>query len=253
LEIVHNTILAPQNSAIRSDGIVGTVLIANNAVYAQNGSAIRVQGTLGGLVVSGNVGLGGTQGVNMGYKDGSGIASDFVAASFSNNVPNNVFPASASALVNAGDATHVVSDDFNGTQRQGIADVGAYKFDAAGNPGWVLTTDFKDLPMGSSSSSSSSSGSGASSSSSGNPGSGGSGGGSASSSSSSGNVETGGAGGTGGSNSGDEGSCACRTGASSSNTIASQAWLFALGGLAIAVRGRRRNQTSAGRAERFRQ
>jgi MYXO-CTERM domain-containing protein len=57
-----------------------------------------------------------------------------------------VFPASGSALVGVADVAHLVVDDFNATARDGQADVGAYKFDADGNPGWTLGPGFKDLP-----------------------------------------------------------------------------------------------------------
>ena len=48
----------------------------------------------------------------------------------------DVFPAPGSILVAAGSPAHVVADDFNGTAREGVADVGAYLFSADGNPGW---------------------------------------------------------------------------------------------------------------------
>lgn len=209
IEIVHNTILAPQNNAIRSDGIVGSVLIANNAVYAQNGSAIRVGGDLGALVVTGNVGLGGLQGIATGYKDGGGIAMDFVSANFNNNVPNDVFPSAGSPLINAGDAAHVANDDFNGTLRQGAADVGAYKFDPGGNPGWTLSDDFKDVTGQGGSGGSGGSGTGGS-------GTGGSGtGGSATGGAGTGGTGGGAGGGDSGggdtSGGGDGGGCGCRT------------------------------------------
>lgn len=49
----------------------------------------------------------------------------------------------ARALVGSGDLAYVVADDFNGTLREGIADVGAYEFSADGNVGWPLDEDFK--------------------------------------------------------------------------------------------------------------
>jgi hypothetical protein len=33
--------------------------------------------------------------------------------------------------------------DFNETPRNGVADVGAYRYNSAGNPGWTLAEDFK--------------------------------------------------------------------------------------------------------------
>lgn len=232
IQIVHNTILAPQNNAIRSDGIVGSVLIANNAVYAQSGSAIRVGGDLGALVVAGNVGFGGTQGVATGYEDGAGLAMDFVGASFSNGVPNDVFPSPGSALPAAGDAAHVVEDDFNGTPRQGAADVGAYKFDPAGNPGWVLAADFKDVTGGV----------GTGGSGGGGPGTGGGGGmGTGGNGQGAAGGSGGGGGGGGGSGGGDDGGCGCRTAGGDSDGTA-LLWLLAPLALAAARRSRGRKR-----------
>ena len=142
LVIVHNTVLHPMNNALSLSGVTGSVLIANNALYAQSGSAIRASGSLGQVMVLGNVGIGGVSGVTGGFTQGS-LAADFVAANFSGMVPNDVFPKAGSKLIGAGDPAHVTADDFNGTPRGGVADVGAYKFLASGNPGWPLGPDFK--------------------------------------------------------------------------------------------------------------
>jgi MYXO-CTERM domain-containing protein len=149
LVIVHNTILHPSNAAITVSGLAGSLLIANNALYAQNGSAISLGGELGELVLSGNYGMGAFDGAATEF-DGSGsIESDFVGASFSGTVPNDVFPAMGSGLIGAGDVMHLVMDDFNGTPRGGAADVGAYEFDPAGNPGWPLAPGPKgETPVG---------------------------------------------------------------------------------------------------------
>ncbi len=144
LSIVHNTILKAGGDAIRSDGIVGTVTIANNAIYAQAGNAIRLSGDTSQVTVIGNVGVGSLSNVSGGFSATGSIASDFVAASFSGAPPNDVFPASGSMLIAAGDLTHVTVTDFNGTPRANVADAGAYKFDAAGNPGWTISAGFKD-------------------------------------------------------------------------------------------------------------
>jgi hypothetical protein len=66
------------------------------------------------------------------------IDVDFVGASFDGAPPMSVFPAPGGALVAAGSPVYVVADDFNGTPRVGIADIGAYLFSADGNPGWEL-------------------------------------------------------------------------------------------------------------------
>jgi hypothetical protein len=137
LVVVHNTVLHPTNTAISVSGATGSVVIANNAVYAQSGSAISGGG--GTVTAVGNVGVGG------GGVAAGDLATDFVAANYNNMPPVDVFPASGGGLVATGDVAHVVLDDFNGTPRDGIADVGAYRFSSTGNPGWVLAPDFKDL------------------------------------------------------------------------------------------------------------
>jgi hypothetical protein len=142
IQIVNNTILHPTNDAIASTGITGSVIIANNAVYAKQGNAIRVAGTLGQVITQGNVGMGATPGLVGGFSMGD-IATDFVGASFSGMIPNDVFPKAGSKLIGAADAQYLAADDFNGTLRNGAADVGAYKFDAAGNTGWTIVGGFK--------------------------------------------------------------------------------------------------------------
>lgn len=146
LEIVHNTVIVPSQSALRVSDISGPVLIANNALYAQNGSAIVINGGAAMVTVAGNAGLGGTSGVTAGFSDVGDIDSDFVAASFSGGVPNDPFPVMGSILAGAGDPNHVAPDDFNGTARDGVADIGAYKYHPAGNSGWPLGEGFKDPP-----------------------------------------------------------------------------------------------------------
>lgn len=143
LVITHNTVLAPANSAVSASGITGSVIIANNALFAQNGAAIQVAGNLSQLVVSGNAGSGGLVGVGSGFDPSGNIALDLTAASYSGQLPQNVFPASGSILVGAGNAAWLVADDFNYTARGTAADIGAYRFGPGGNPGWTLAEGFK--------------------------------------------------------------------------------------------------------------
>lgn len=145
LVIVHNTILAPNNDALSVRGATGAVTVANNALYAMSGRAFFVNGDASTITSAGNVGLGGQQGISGGYTDGA-LATDFAGASFSGAVPNDVFPAAGGGLVGTGAAAHVTGDDFNGTDRMGVADVGAYAFGAGTNPGWTLAAEFKPDP-----------------------------------------------------------------------------------------------------------
>jgi MYXO-CTERM domain-containing protein len=231
IQILFNTVLN-DGDGITSTGITGSVLIANNAVYSQNGNAIRVAGDLGGVTVAGNVGEGSLDGASSGLAAGS-LAADFIAASYGNAVPNDVFPKPGSALIGAGDSGHMVDDDFNGTLRNGVADVGAYVF-AASNPGWTLAAGFKDeTPV------------------TGTGGTGGGGiGGSSTGGSSSGGASNGGTGGSGasagsgaanaGGGSDDDSGCGCRTSRSSGSTSITLAI-----GLALALASRRRSRQGA--------
>ena len=143
IQVVHNTILT-EGDGIDVRNVVGPVVIANNAVYSQSGTAIRLlSGNLSLVSVAGNVGHGGLSGASSGFLEGKGIGADFVNAHYG-VPPINVFPKSGSALIGAASATHVASADFNGTSRSGSTDAGAYRFNAAGNPGWQIGAGFKN-------------------------------------------------------------------------------------------------------------
>lgn len=143
MQVIHNTVING-DAGIIVRNVVGPVVIANNAVYAQSGSAIRlVSGNLGMVTVAGNVGQGGLSGASSGYVEGKGIGADFVAATFG-VPPINVFPKAGSALIGAASTAHTAPLDFNGTLRAGSSDAGAYRFNAAGNPGWKIVAGFKN-------------------------------------------------------------------------------------------------------------
>jgi len=124
LDIRHNTVINPGEAVVKvstdEEGTSGPITVANNAYdsgyfYLPSGSTL-----------TGNV-------------DAS--ASDFVDLA-----AWNVFPAVGSALIGAGNTAYVVADDFNATPRNGVADAGAYLYSPDGNPGWALTSDFKEIP-----------------------------------------------------------------------------------------------------------
>jgi parallel beta-helix repeat protein len=143
INLIHNTIISG-SSGIEVRGVTGPVLISNNAVYAQ-GTAIRViSGDTGQVSLSGNVGAGGLSGATSGYTDGGGIATDMINANYSGSPPIDVFPSSGSALAASGDPAHVAAEDFNGNPRNGSVDAGAYVYQPGGNPGWMITTSFKE-------------------------------------------------------------------------------------------------------------
>ena len=145
LVITHNTVLSPSNSALRSNNIAGSVVIANNALFAQNGDAIRVSGDISQLTVETNAGSGGLTGVSTGFDDSGNIALDLESASYSGSLPQDVFPTVGSILVGAASPTYLDLDDFNGLPRSGAPDIGAYRWAPGGNPGWTLAEDFKEL------------------------------------------------------------------------------------------------------------
>ena len=143
MQVLHNTVIN-NDAGIVVRNVVGSVVVANNAVYAQSGSAIRlVSGNLSLVTVAGNVGQGGLSGASSGYTEGKGIGADFVAATFG-VPPIDVFPKAGSALIGAASTAHTAPLDFNGTSRTGSSDAGAYRFNAAGNPGWKVVAGFKN-------------------------------------------------------------------------------------------------------------
>ena len=136
LTVVHNTILKATNDGISIRNNSGTVLVANNAVFAMSGRAIFVNGTMSSITLAGNAGQG--AGVD------AATLADLVDGSYAGAPPMDLFPTAGGALVGAGSTDHVAADDFNGTARMGVADIGAYAFAAGGNPGWVIMAGFKD-------------------------------------------------------------------------------------------------------------
>ncbi len=146
LVITHNTVLAPSNSAIRSNNISGSVVIANNALYAQTGDAIRVSGNTSQLTVVANAGDGGTTGIGGGFDSSGSLAADLTAASYSGQLPQDVYPKDAPRLVSGASMAYLAGDDFNALDRGRENDIGAYKWVPGGNPGWLLSASFKQLP-----------------------------------------------------------------------------------------------------------
>ena len=144
IEFVHNTIISSGN-ALDVRNVSGPVLIANNAIYAL-GTAIRlISGDIGQVQITGNVGEGGTSGTSGGYTNGNGITNDLWNGHYEGSPPIDPFPATDSALIGSGNTDHVVTEDFNGSPRSGSADVGAYKFQSNGNPGWQIAEAFKSV------------------------------------------------------------------------------------------------------------
>jgi hypothetical protein len=132
--IQHNTVVNPTGNSVSVRMPAGEVVVANNALYPQSGMALFTNGTMSNVTAVGNIGP-------------RMLSLDFVAANATGKPPNDVFPKAGGALPDAGAVAQVTLDDFNGTPRNGVADVGAYVF-AATDPGWTLGAGFKPLPDG---------------------------------------------------------------------------------------------------------
>jgi hypothetical protein len=142
LTIIHNTFITA-NDALALRSIAGPAVVANNAIYSRDALAIRLTGTAAaGVVFAGNVGSGGLQGAPAGSISLTGnLPNDVVAVAFDASALD-AFPIMAGALAGSGDASHVLPVDFNGTPRNGIADVGAFAV-AATNPLPTISETFK--------------------------------------------------------------------------------------------------------------
>ena len=144
LVIANNTLLVPNGNGIKLNAVSGSVTIANNAIYAPNGRAIDANGTLGGIVSIANAGQGALNGVMSGFTAGGNVANDFVSANLSGVPPQNLIPHSA-MLTNKADVPTLVVDDFDGHPRGAQHDIGAYRTNADGSPGWLIGPGFKVL------------------------------------------------------------------------------------------------------------
>jgi hypothetical protein len=152
LQIVHNTVFSsrPGGAAIRvvlggGERLSGPVLLANNALYSSpSGFALRIPSAElqdGSITLAGNVGAGPAEGLP------ADIARDQwnPSGDLDRDLDESWYPRRDSRLIGAATARFAVADDFNQTPRGKTRDVGAYIFDRTGNPGWKLTTGFKDL------------------------------------------------------------------------------------------------------------
>ena len=144
LILVNNTVLKASGDAIHINDVAGDVLIANNALYAPNGRAIYVDGASNLAISLANVGTGSLTGVSGGFENTGNIATDFSLANYSGTPPMDLVPMSE-RLVGSANTDNLAADDFNLRLRIPQADVGAYRADPAGNPGWLLQAGFKSI------------------------------------------------------------------------------------------------------------
>jgi len=147
---IQNNTIRTSGSGIRVNDPAGGVLsgpieITNNAIYPAGGNhALRLTNKPG-FTIAGNVGTGPTI-MPAGQPAGAWSATGNLNGDFVNFIGFDAFPKPGSALHGTADGAFTVTDDFNRTARNGTLDVGAYVYDAAGNPGWQVTTGLKEFP-----------------------------------------------------------------------------------------------------------
>ncbi len=148
--IVNNTVFSTGGDNVLSvnhygQTYSGPVVVANNALYAtEDGRAITITGN-GDRTVVGNVGVGDHLPSFLGDDLPAWDPTGNLLADFESFASMNAFPIAGSDLIGEGDATYQPDVDFNGVSRSGTNDVGAYVYDSNGNPGWVITSAFKEF------------------------------------------------------------------------------------------------------------
>ena len=138
VDFIHNTILggAPGVKLSGWGHSVGLVL-ANNAVYCEK-DPVRVS-DLDGATITGNVFCPRPSRLpENSYVLGQSPLLDFLDLS-----ERNLYPTMDSPLIAAGDPLFSTGRDFNGTDRGGTPDVGAYAWTGVKNPGWKIVEGFK--------------------------------------------------------------------------------------------------------------
>ncbi len=150
LTIVNNTVFSVGGNSVfsinHSGALSGPIIVANNALYAtQGGRAIRIPS--GDVTLAGNVGVGFDSPSSLSNNPSEWDPTGNLLADFGSFASRDAFPIAGSKLIGAGNASYQPEYDFNGVSRSGSADVGAYVFDAAGNPGWQIASAFKEFPV----------------------------------------------------------------------------------------------------------
>ncbi|MEZ4317718.1 MAG: right-handed parallel beta-helix repeat-containing protein [Myxococcota bacterium] len=156
--ISYNTIALTDDWAVRLDDWPDRdgMVFSSNVVANITGRGLLYDNDLGDeeidttTYVTGNVVSGLVDGIDITlYPDwfvpGAGVAD------FTDVAAWDFYPVNQSQLVGSADPASdawVPEVDFNGVARNGAAPtVGAYEWEGAGNPGWVLQEDFKDLEV----------------------------------------------------------------------------------------------------------
>jgi len=152
LTIVNNTVFSTGGRDVldiyKSGTLSGPIVVANNALYAtDDGRAIRLPSS-GDITVVGNLGIGFDQPASLSNDPSAWDPTGNLLADFGSFASMDAFPIPGSNLIGAGDASYQPDVDFNGISRSGSNDVGAYVYNAAGNPGWQIVSAFKEISEG---------------------------------------------------------------------------------------------------------
>ncbi len=133
LQIINNTFVSRGSDCLKIGSIPNApIVIANNALY---------RGTNRSDVITGN---------GAGYAwvtKVDNVAILNLAADLTNAPGLDFFPTAASSLCDAASTLYQSETDFNGTIRGVDLTCGAYACNPAGNPGWTIHGDFKQLRL----------------------------------------------------------------------------------------------------------
>jgi len=145
LTIVHNTVIGCTDRCLRASDWAGStgIVVVNNVFYNEGGNAIRINDGGSDIEFHHNLVLGAVEGVTSGTLPGNATAQDFVDVA-----GLNVWPTDTSLVINAGDPALGVTVDFNWDPRDTTPDIGAYEWQAGGNPGWDVGPGFRDTDGG---------------------------------------------------------------------------------------------------------
>lgn len=153
LVISHNTVAATGGFAAYLEGWAGkpNMVFANNALSNPTGYGLAA--AEGGIDDANYLSHNVVSGLVYRLDLYAGTAAPYLAGAGDTDFVDpegwDFYPAAGSTLVGAADPSSsawVPGTDFNGAPRDGGSpDVGAYEWDGAGNPGWVVQEGFKQL------------------------------------------------------------------------------------------------------------
>src|SRR5262245_20523611 len=139
---VNNTLYQNDDGIyMRWDSSASNMILANNATYSPSKNALNLSGSVG--TFAGNY----IDGKSDRALDGAAfIAGGTSTAAFVDPANNDFWPKIGSPLIGNAKGVYTPSGDFNAHSRTSPYDVGAYETDGlASNPGWRITTGFKEL------------------------------------------------------------------------------------------------------------